>query len=98
AHAILEEIRRQKAFASIKSLDDWLLADRAGSLKYQIKGGSERLDKAVKKSLADSARTRRRTWPLLCTDCGKSFKKRAKQRGRVIRCPRCLAKRLSERT
>lgn len=74
----------------LRTLDDWLRADLDGSLKHIPAGGSVSLNQEVREQLAETARARRRTWPIGCVDCGETFLRRPGSRGKPIRCPPCL--------
>ena len=90
---LLTEIRSDAARSTIQSLDDWLTADLDDTLGYAVTGGSSRLPENVRQSLLETARTRRRNWPLSCIGCGATFYRFPKQKGKPIRCPDCLRRR-----
>jgi hypothetical protein len=87
---LLREVRADAARGAIPTLDDWLRADLTDSLEYSVAGGSKRLSQETKNRLVGSARARRRSWPLLCVDCGRTFQRRPGARGKPIRCGSCL--------
>lgn len=89
-HAALADIVTAAECERLRTLDDWLRADLDGSLKYVRAGGSGSLSREVREQLAETARARRRTWPIGCVDCGKTFRRRPRARGKPIRCAHCL--------
>ena len=57
------------------TLDDWLAADVAGTLKAPgAKGGSAKLPHVARMRLHSKAFARRERWPLPCANCGTSFR------------------------
>lgn len=77
--------------ARIKSLDEWLRADIAGTLKCPGRfGGTEELSAEVVKNLSSAAANRRKRWPRRCVQCDRSFKP---DHHKATRCPSCRAER-----
>lgn len=82
---------------TVATLDDWLRADTAGTLKYVgAKGGGEsmRLGPDERRKLFQNALVRRAYWPRPCSLCGEMFRNPAHGQKR---CPACLAAKRSAR-
>lgn len=77
------------------TLDVWLKADIENNKsilgRNYVWGGENRLPKELRTELTQKAVARRRKWPLVCRECGGTFLRPAKRRGKMLRCPKCLA-------
>lgn len=87
-----EEVRRARLRVAdtevIKSLDEWLEADRSDTLRYEgATGGVPQIEESLSSAMRYAAVMRRATWPRCCVVCGDSFKP---ERRKARRCPRCL--------